>query len=106
MKKLLLLLILITAVSCNNNSKAVEVVEGTEVETTTATDPNDFEELKKELRILPVKNAVLEQEAFVRITQASFLVNTIIVFFDIREKYVAKTPVKPDQGCYLWCIVT
>ena len=47
MRKLLLLLILITAVSCNNNSTAVEVVEGTEVETTTATDPNDFEELKK-----------------------------------------------------------
>jgi len=47
MRKLLLLLILITAVSCNNNSTAVEVVEGTEVETTSTSDPNDFEELKK-----------------------------------------------------------
>ena len=50
MKKLLLLLILITAVSCNNNSTAVEVVEvveGKEVEASAATDPNDFEELKK-----------------------------------------------------------
>ena len=50
MRKLLLLLILITAVSCNNNSTAVEVVEvveGKEVEASAATDPNDFEELKK-----------------------------------------------------------
>ena len=47
MKKLLLLLISITAISCNNNSTTVEVAESTQLETITATDPNDFEELKK-----------------------------------------------------------
>ena len=43
MKKLLLLLISITAISCNNNSTAVEVAESTQLETNTTTDPNDFE---------------------------------------------------------------
>ena len=47
MKKLLLLLISITAISCNNNSTAVEVAESKQLETNTTTDPNDFEELKK-----------------------------------------------------------
>ncbi|MGV3632316.1 MAG: endonuclease MutS2 [Bacteroidota bacterium] len=46
----------------------------------------DFDELKKELKILPVKNAVLEQEGFVRISRASLLVNAIIYFFDKRDK--------------------
>ncbi|MCE3296043.1 MAG: mismatch repair protein MutS domain protein [Crocinitomicaceae bacterium] len=46
----------------------------------------DFDELKKELKILPVKNAVLEQEGFVRISRASLLVNAILHFFDKREK--------------------
>ena len=46
MKKLLLLLIAITTVSCNNTPEPAKVVEGTEVEANTATDPNDFEELK------------------------------------------------------------
>ena len=40
-------MISITAISCNNNSTAVEVAESTQLETITATDPNDFEELKK-----------------------------------------------------------
>ncbi len=46
----------------------------------------DFEELHKELRLLPIKNAVLEQEGFVRISRASELVNAILYFFDKREK--------------------
>ncbi len=45
----------------------------------------DFDELKKELKILPVKNAVLEQEGFVRIARASLLVNAILHFFDKRD---------------------
>ena len=50
MKKLLLLLIAITTVSCNNKSEPAKVVEGaesTQVQTNAVSDPNDFEELKK-----------------------------------------------------------
>ena len=43
MKKLLLLLIAITTVSCNNTTEPAKVVEGTEAEANTSTDPNDFE---------------------------------------------------------------
>ena len=46
MKKLLLLLIAITTVSCNNKSEPAKVVEGAEVQANAASDPNDFEELK------------------------------------------------------------
>lgn len=46
----------------------------------------DFEELQTELKLLPVSNAVLPQEGFVRITRASELVNSIIVFFDKRSQ--------------------
>jgi DNA mismatch repair protein MutS2 len=46
----------------------------------------DFEELQKELRLLPIQNSVLEQEGFVRISRASELVNAIVYFFDKREK--------------------
>lgn len=45
----------------------------------------DFDELKKELKFLPIKNSVLEQEGFVRIYRASELVNAILYFFDKRE---------------------
>ena len=46
MKKLLLLLIAITTVSCNNTPEPAKVVEDTEAQTNAASDPNDFEELK------------------------------------------------------------
>ena len=46
----------------------------------------DFEELQTELKLLPVSNAVLPQEGFVRITRASELVNSILVFFDKRSQ--------------------
>lgn len=45
-----------------------------------------FEELHVELKLLPVKNAVLPQEGFVRISDASYIVNRLIHFFDKREK--------------------
>lgn len=44
-----------------------------------------FAELLKEIRLLPIQNAVLEQEGFVRISQASDLVNRMLEFFDKRE---------------------
>ena len=46
----------------------------------------DFDELQKEIKLLPIRNAVLEQEGFVRISKASELVNAILYFFDKREK--------------------
>ena len=46
----------------------------------------DFEELQTELKLLPVSNAVLPQEGFVRITRASELVNSIVVFFNKRTQ--------------------
>lgn len=45
----------------------------------------DFEELSIELKLLPIRNSVLPQEGFVRISQASYVVNRIIHFFDKRE---------------------
>ncbi len=46
----------------------------------------DFEELQAEIRLLPVRNAVLSQEGFYRILQASELVNRILYFFDKRDQ--------------------
>jgi DNA mismatch repair protein MutS2 len=46
----------------------------------------DFDELLTEIKLLPVHNSVLQQEGFVRITRASDLVNTTIVFFDKRTQ--------------------
>ncbi len=46
----------------------------------------DYEELLVELKLLPIKNSILPQDGFVRIAQASYIVNRIIVFFDKREK--------------------
>ncbi len=46
MKKLLLLLIAITTVGCNNTTEPAKVV-AEDTESAAATNPNDFEELKK-----------------------------------------------------------
>jgi len=46
----------------------------------------DFEELLAEIKLLPIKNAVLQQEGFVRIVQASDLVNAMLHFFDKRSQ--------------------
>lgn len=45
----------------------------------------DFEELTDELRLLPIKNSVLSQEGFCRISNASELCNQLLYFFDKRE---------------------
>lgn len=46
----------------------------------------DFEELLPEIKLLPVRNAVLQQEGFVRIMRASDLVNSLLHFFDKRTQ--------------------
>lgn len=46
----------------------------------------DFEELLEELKLLPVKNAVLSQEGFSKISRASELCNALIYFFNKREE--------------------
>ena len=45
-----------------------------------------FEELTKELTLLPIKDAVLSQEGFVRIYRASEATNAILYFFDKRKE--------------------
>ncbi|MDG0973704.1 MAG: DNA mismatch repair protein MutS [Crocinitomicaceae bacterium] len=45
----------------------------------------DFQELKLELKMLPIENASLPRESFVRIRDASDLVNRLLYFFDKRE---------------------
>lgn len=44
-----------------------------------------FQELLKEIKILPIQNAVLTQEGCMRIHRASELVNAILYFFNKRE---------------------
>jgi DNA mismatch repair protein MutS2 len=46
----------------------------------------EFEELTAELKLLPIRNAVLDLEGYLRIYKASILVNTLLTFFDKREK--------------------
>lgn len=46
----------------------------------------DFEELLTEIKLLPIQNAVLSQDGFSRLTTASYICNSIIFFFDKREK--------------------
>jgi DNA mismatch repair protein MutS2 len=45
-----------------------------------------FEELLTEIKLLPIQNAVLSQDGFARLTTASQIVNSILLFFDKREK--------------------
>lgn len=46
----------------------------------------DFEELDKEIKLLPIENASIPLEGFMRIITASRLVNRLLYFFDKREK--------------------
>ena len=46
----------------------------------------EFEELQAEIKLLPIDNAVLTQDGFSRLTLASQICNSIIYFFDKREK--------------------
>jgi DNA mismatch repair protein MutS2 len=49
--------------------------------------PNlEFEELLTEIKLLPIQNAILTQDGFSRLTLASQICNSIIFFFDKREK--------------------
>ena len=45
----------------------------------------DFEEIHKEIQLLPIHNASISLEGFMRIKQASVLVNHLHHFFDKRE---------------------
>ena len=46
----------------------------------------DFEELMAEIRLLPIKNAVLQLEGYLKICTASELVNAILAFFDKKSQ--------------------
>lgn len=46
----------------------------------------DFEELNSEIKLLPIKNAAIQLEGFMRILYASQVVNRLIYFFDKREE--------------------
>lgn len=46
----------------------------------------EFEELTAEIKLLPIKNAAITLEGFLRILDASRLVNDMLVFFDKREE--------------------
>ena len=45
----------------------------------------EFEELTLEIKLLPITNAAIQLEGFLRILDASHLVNNLLVFFDKRE---------------------
>jgi DNA mismatch repair protein MutS2 len=45
----------------------------------------EFEELENEIRLLPIENASISLEGFMRIYTASKLVNDLVYFFDKRE---------------------
>lgn len=46
----------------------------------------DFEEILAEIKLIPIKNASISLQGFMRIHQASLLVNDLLHFFDKREK--------------------
>lgn len=45
----------------------------------------DYEELKSEIKLLPIKNAAIQLEGFMRILYASQVVNRLLYFFNKRE---------------------
>lgn len=63
-----------------------KVKELFEIRTTGESFPTiDFDELLEEILLLPIKNAVIQLEGFMRIRRASELCNQLMVFFDKRE---------------------
>lgn len=46
----------------------------------------EFEELTTEIKMLPIRNAAIQLEGFMRILSASNLVNSLLFFFDKREE--------------------
>jgi DNA mismatch repair protein MutS2 len=47
----------------------------------------DFEEIDKEIELIPIKNASISLEGFMRIMHASRMVNELLYFFDKRYEY-------------------
>lgn len=45
----------------------------------------DFEEIKGEIKLIPIENASIQLEGFMRIHRASKLVNALLYFFDKRD---------------------
>ena len=60
----------------------------------------DFEEILKEIKLLPIKNAVLTQEGFYRIYRASNLVNELLYFFDKRTQEYPLLSTLTSQAYY------
>jgi len=60
----------------------------------------DFEELLPEIKLLPIQNAVLTHEGFARLTTASHSINSIIYFFDKREKQYPLLTKLLENGYY------
>ena len=46
----------------------------------------EFEELTEEIKLLPIKNAAIKLEGFLRIYDASKMINSLLYFFDKREE--------------------
>ncbi len=46
----------------------------------------EFEEIRSELKLLPIQNASIQLDGFLRIYQASILVNSLLYFFDKRAE--------------------
>ena len=47
----------------------------------------EFEELQAEIKLLKIKNSVIQQEGFMRLYRASMLVNDLIYFFNKRYNF-------------------
>ena len=64
-----------------------KVNELLEIKTEGETFPRiEFEELQSEIKLLPIKNASINLEGFMKIHMASVLTNSLLHFFDKREK--------------------
>ena len=57
----------------------------------------EFEEIRSEIKLLPIQNASIQLDGFLRIYQASILVNSLIYFFDKRaDQFPLLTEVLAD----------
>lgn len=75
----------------SNQSSAIKeallrVNELTSIKTEGETFPRlEFEELQEEIRLIPIHNASVQLEGFMRVHLASTLINSLLYFFDKRE---------------------
>lgn len=60
----------------------------------------EFEEIKDEIKYLPIKNASISLEGFMRLHRASTLVNQLLYFFDKREKEYPQLSRLLEEGYY------